>query len=118
MSCYAECISKENATSETRRLLLRFSDKHERAYIVAAFAATALACERIRTLTREEARRDYDIDRFGRIPYATELFLADPNRPGSNIIIEAIEPTSVFAARQARWHGGVGTQGTLFCEGE
>lgn len=119
MSCYAECTYYEAANETMRRVLLRFRDKYERDYVVARFIDTALPSERIRVLTREQARRDYDLNRFGRYPYDDVFLMANPDRPGTNLGIDCIEPTDVYAERQEAWQRGRGTgvQQTLFIEG-
>lgn len=120
MSCYAECYYHDYVRDEYKLVLLRFRDKYERSYIVEAFVATALPTERIRILTRDEARKDYDLNRFCRPPYEDVMYIANPDRPGLSIGIDAIEPTRVFDSRQQLWrHGnGQGIQATLFMDGE
>ena len=119
MACYAE-IEYLDANDDKKRVLIRLDNKEERQYIMWRFVATAGESERIRPLTREEARKDYDISRFGRLPYADLFLMANPDRPGTNWTFDAIEPTKVFAARHNAWLNGKGrgTQMTLMLEGE
>lgn len=119
MACYAE-IEYYDERNDFRRVLIRFDNKEERTYVMWRFENTAGPEERIRPLTRDAARRDYDIDRFGKLPYADIFLMANPDRPGTNWRFDAIEPTKVFAERQQGWRRGrgQGTQMTLIMDGE
>lgn len=119
MATYAE-IEYLDANDDRCRVLIKLDSKEEREYVIWRFEATAGPAERIRRLTRQEARRDYDISRFGRLPYADIFVMANPDRPGHNWRFDAIEPTKVYAARHNAWvcGKGPGTQMTLLFEGE
>lgn len=119
MSCYAE-VDYIDANDDRRRMLIRLENKEEREYIIFRFEATAGPDERIRRITRQEARKEYDISRFGKLPYADLFIMANPNRPGHNWRFDAIEPTAVYEARRNAWvvGRGRGTQLTLLTDGE
>lgn len=116
---YAE-VEYFDERDERRRILIRLDSKEEREYVIWRFGMTAGPQERIRRLTREEARKEYDISRFGRLPYADIFLMANPDRPGHNWRFDAIEPTQAYAQRTNQWVNGrgAGTQMTLLFEGE
>jgi hypothetical protein len=103
-----------------KRVLIKLDDKDERDYVIWRFVNTAGERERIRPLTREEARKEYDIDRFGKLPYADLFVMANPDRPGTSWKFDAIEPRAGFRKRMDSWQQGRGrgTQLTLLMEGE
>lgn len=107
MACYAECKTVGN--DGFRTLLLKFGDKYERAYVIQAFVECALPSESIRAITVAEARKTYDLNRFGRLPYADTFTMANPERPGMQWTFDAIEPSSVFDERQQTWQAGCGS---------
>lgn len=112
MACYAEVIYREE--NETmQKYLIRLENKEERDYVMWRFIDTALPCERIRALTVKEARKCYDLSRFGRLPYERVFMMANPDRPGRNWIFDAIESNEDWRKRHDGWNDGRG-QGTLW----
>lgn len=112
MACYAEVIYREE--NETmQKVLVKLHSKEERDYIIWRFVETALPDEMIRPLTVKEARKIYDLNRFGRYPYHKLFMMANPDRPGSNLVFDAIESNEDWKHRHDGWHNGRG-QGTLY----
>lgn len=116
MACYAE-VEYYDGDDVKKTVLIKLENKEEREYVIWRFSNTAGPDERIRRLTREEARKTYDISRFNRLPYADLFIMANPDRPGTNWRFDAIEPTKKI---DSGWVQGCGrgTQMTLITDGE
>lgn len=116
MACYAE-VEYYDGDDIKKRILIKLENKEEREYVIWRFSMTAGIDERIRRLTREEARKDYDITRFNKLPYADIFLMANPDRPGTNWRFDAIEPTKKVDSGWVQGRGR-GTQLTLLTDGE
>ena len=116
MACYAE-IEYYDGNDEKKRVLIKLDNKEHREYVIWRFGMTAGSDERIRRLTREEARKEYDISRFNKLPYADIFVMANPDRPGTNWRFDAIEPTRKADSSWVTGQGR-GTQMTLLTDGE
>lgn len=100
---YAEIEGRTNTTELD--VLIRVPNRSELEEFMWRFEMVAPACLRIRYLKHEDARKHYDLRRFGNPSYETRYVLNDNGRTWS---YPAIMRNEFYESRRQSWRQGGG----------